>query len=53
MSRYLERLDEERYDLMVDEEFAPSTPYEGYLADLSRPDFEASLANATGLPVRT
>ncbi len=53
MSRYREQLDEERYELMVDEEDTPSTPYEGYLADLSRPDFEGNLANATALPVRT
>ncbi len=52
MSEYRERQDEERLRLMEDEELAPSTPYEGYLADLSRPDFEGNLANATGLPVR-
>ncbi len=53
MSEFRERQDEDRFDLMADEEFAPATPYEGYLADLSRPDFEGNLANATGLPVRT
>ncbi len=37
---------------MEDEDGIPATPYEGYLADLSRPDFEGNLANATGLPVR-
>ncbi len=52
MSEFRERQDEERWQQMVDEEFMPSTPYEGYLADLSRPDFEGNLANATGLPVR-
>ncbi len=53
MSDFRERLDEERLQLMVDDEFSPATPYEGYLAGLSRPDFEGNLANATGLPVRT
>lgn len=40
MSEYRERQDEERWRLMEDEDDQPSTPYEAYLADLGRPDFE-------------
>ncbi len=41
MSDYRERQDEERLQLMEDEEFTPRTAYEAYLAELSTPEPES------------
>ena len=40
MSDWRERIDEERYDRMLQDEYAPATPYEQMLSELGRPDYE-------------